>query len=173
MLTKTQKQSQADGLKDAFQDVHTVFLLENHGLKVNDVTQLRRQVREANGVYKVVKNSVVRLAIAGTEKEGLSEHLFGPKVLAYTSGDSVELAKVIKAFIKDHPKLSFHEAYLEGEILEPEMAEKVAELPSRDELIAKLLYLLQSPMRRLAVALNSPIQKLASVLHQIAEKQES
>lgn len=173
MLTKMEKRNQADALKDVFEDVHTVFLLENHGLKVNDVTELRRQVREANGVYKVVKNSVVRLAIQGTDKEGLTEHLFGPKVLAYTGEDSVELAKVIKAFIKTHPELSFHEAYLEGDVLQPEMAEKVADLPTRDELIAKLLYLLQSPMRRLAVALNSPIQKLASVLHQIAEKQES
>ena len=173
MLTKTQKRTQADALKNVFEDVHTVFLLENHGLKVNDVTELRRQVREINGTYKVVKNSVVRLAISGTDKEGLKEHLYGPKVLAYTSDDSVQLAKVIKTFIKDHPQLSFHEAYLEGEILSPEVAEKVAELPSRDEIIAKLLYLLQSPMRRLAVALNSPIQKLASVLHQIAEKQES
>ncbi len=173
MLTKTQKRTQADALSDVFQDVHTVFLLENHGLKVNDVTELRRQVREAKGVYKVVKNSVVRLAISGTDKEGLTEHLFGPKVLAYTNDDSVQLAKVIKAFIKDHPQLSFHEAYLEGDVLQAEMAEKVAELPTHDELISKLLYLLQSPMRRLAVALNSPIQKLASVLHQIAEKQES
>jgi len=172
MLTREQKRTQADALAETFGGVHTVFLLENHGLKVTEVTELRRQVREIGGVYKVVKNSIVRLGIQGTDKEGLTEFLYGPKVLAWTSDDSVQLAKVIKDFIKTHPKLSFHEAYLEGDILSPEMAEKVAELPSRDELIAKLLYLLQSPMRRLAVALNSPIQKLASVLHQIAEKQE-
>lgn len=173
MLTKEQKKTQSDALKESFEGVQALFLLENTGLKVNDVTELRRQVREVNGVYRVAKNSVVRLAIADTDKVDLSEHLFGPKVLAYTKDDGVQLAKVIKTFIKDHPQLSFHEAFVEGGILDSVMAEKVAELSSRDELISKLLYLLQSPMRRLAVALNSPIQKLASVLHQVAEKQES
>jgi large subunit ribosomal protein L10 len=129
-------------------------------------------VRQSEATYKVVKNSVVKLALEGTELEALTPFLVGPKALAYTNGDAVALAKVLRDFIKQHPALSFQRAYLEGQILEGVEAEKIAELPSREELLTKLVYLLQSPIRRLAVALNTPTQKLASVLGQVAEKGE-
>ena len=173
MLTKEQKRLQFEALRQDIEGIQTLFLLENVGLTVNAVTDLRRRVREIDATYKVVKNSVVKLAIEGTDKEGLTPHLKGPKVLAFTAGDAAALGKVLKEFIKDHPELSFKEAFLEGEILDEKSAEAIAELPSREELISKLLYVLQSPMRRLAVALNSPVQKLTSALSQIAEKQDS
>jgi large subunit ribosomal protein L10 len=172
MLTKEQKHEQSLELRDGLADVTTLFLLENEGLKVNDVNILRSQVRKSDATYKVVKNTVVRLAVEGTEMEGITPFLSGPKVLAYTSGDGVALAKVLKTFIKDHPELSFKHAYLEGQILEAEDAVKVADMPSRDELIARLLQMLQSPMRRLAVALNAPLQQFASVIAQLADKGE-
>ena len=172
MLTKEQKHEQSLELRDGLADVTTLFLLENEGLNVNDVNILRSQVRKSNATYKVVKNTVVRLAVEGTEMEGITPFLSGPKVLAYTSGDGVALAKVLKTFIKDHPELSFKHAYLEGQILEAEDAVKMADMPSRDELIARLLQMLQSPMRRLAVALNAPLQQFASVIAQLADKGE-
>jgi ribosomal protein L10 len=173
MLTKEQKKVQFEALRQDFEGVKTLFLLENVGLNVNAVTSLRAKVREIDGTYRVVKNSVVKLAVEGTDKEGLVPHLTGPKVLAFTSGDGPALGKVLKEFIKDHPELSFKEVYLEGEILDAKGAAMIADLPSREELISKLLYVLQSPMRRLAVALNSPVQKLTSALSQVAEKQDS
>lgn len=173
MLTREQKQEQSQQLRDALSGVSTLFLLENTGLKVNDVNRLRSEVRKTDSSYRVVKNTVVRLAVEGTHMEGLTPYLTGPKVLAYTDGDGVALAKVLKAFIKEHPELSFQRAYLEGQILEAVEAEKIADLPSREELIAKLLYVLQSPIRRLAVALNTPIQKLASAIGQIAQTNET
>ncbi len=172
MLTKEQKREQSLELRDGLADVTTLFLLENQGLNVNDVNILRSEVRKTEATYKVVKNTVVRLAVEGTEMEGITPFLSGPKVLAYTAGDGVALAKVLKTFIKDHPELSFKHAYLEGQILEAEDAEKMADMPSRDELIARLLQMLQSPIRRLAVALNTPVQKFATVIAQIAEKAE-
>jgi large subunit ribosomal protein L10 len=172
MLTKEQKHEQSLELRDVLADVTTLFLLENEGLNVNDVNILRSQVRKTEATYKVVKNTVVRLAVEGTEMEGITPFLSGPKVLAYTSGDGVALAKVLKTFIKDHPELSFKHAYLEGQILEAKDAAKMADLPSRDELIARLLQMLQSPIRRLAVALNAPLQQFAAVIAQIAEKDE-
>jgi large subunit ribosomal protein L10 len=170
MLTKEQKHEQSVSLRENLTGVNTLFLLENHGLKVNDVNVLRSEIRKTDATYKVVKNTVVRLAVEGTEMEAITPFLTGPKVLAYTGGDGVALAKVLKDFIKKHPELRFEQAYLEGQILEAKEAEKIADLPSRDELIAKLLQLLQSPLRRLAVALNSPLQQFANVLAQIAEK---
>jgi large subunit ribosomal protein L10 len=173
MLTKEQKLAQSQILRDNLADVKTMFLLDNRGLKVNDVNVLRSEIRNTDATYKVVKNSVARLAVAGTDKEAISPYLVGPKVLAYTAGDGVALAKVLKTFIKKHPELTFEQALLEGQILEGVEAEKIADLPSREELVARLVMLLQSPIRRLAVALNAPLQHLASVLKQIAEQKES
>ena len=136
MLTKEQKHEQSLLLRENLVGVNTLFLLENHGLKVNDVNMLRTEVRKTDATYKVVKNTVVRLAVEGTEMEGITPFLTGPKVLAYTGGDGVALAKVLKDFIKKHPELQFEQAYLEGQILEAKEAEKIADMPSRDELIA-------------------------------------
>jgi len=172
MLTREQKQEQSQQLRDKLDNVSTLFLLENRGLNVNDVNVLRSEVRKTEATYKVVKNTVVRLAVEGTEMEGITPFLTGPKVLAYTDGDGVELAKVLKTFIKNHPELSFEQAFLEGQILEAAEAEKIADLPSREELLTKLVYILQSPIRRLAVALNTPLQQFATAVGQIAEKQE-
>ncbi len=172
MLTKEQKREQSDLLRSTLGGVNTVFLLENHGLSVNEVNELRSKVRQSNGTYKVVKNSVVRLAIDGTDFASLAGHLTGPKALAWTSDDPVALAKVLRDFIKGHPALSMEQAWLEGRVLASQEAAQIAELPSRDELIAKLLYMLQSPIRRLVTALNAPIQQLASVLGQVADTKE-
>ncbi|MBD3854937.1 MAG: 50S ribosomal protein L10 [Acidobacteria bacterium] len=149
MLTKEQKHEQSLLLRENLDGVTTLFLLENHGLNVNDVNSLRSEVRKSDATYKVVKNTVVRLAVEGTEMEGITPFLTGPKVLAYTGGDGVALAKVLKDFIKKHPELQFEQA-----------------------LITKLAYLLQSPIRRLAVALNAPLQYFANVIGQLAEKDE-
>jgi large subunit ribosomal protein L10 len=173
MLTKEQKHEQSQVLRENLAGVTTLFLLENRGLKVNDVNVLRSEVRKTDSTYRVVKNSVARLAVEGTDKEAITPYLIGPKVLAYTAGDGVALAKVLKTFIKKHPELSFEQAFLEGQILEGAEAEKIADMPSREELVAKLLMLLQSPIRRLAVALNAPLQQLASALSQIAEQKEN
>lgn len=172
MLTREQKREQSEHLKDALSDVSTLFLLENTGLNVNDVNVLRSEIRKSEGTYKVVKNSVVKLAVEGTDLEVITPHMVGPKTLAYTEGDAVALAKVLKTFIKNHPQLSIQHAYLEGQLLDAKAAEKIADLPSKEELLTKLAYLLQSPIRRLAVALNSPVQQLAAVMGQIAESKK-
>lgn len=171
MLTKEQKQTQSDELRDVFSDVSTLFVLANTGLSVNEINELRSKVRESEASYRVVKNSVVRLAVEGTAMEGLGPRLKGPNAFAFTNGDGVALAKVLRDFVKSHPALTFRQAWLDGQVLGAEDAAKIAELPSREELLTKLAFLLQSPIRRLAVALNSPIQKLASAVAQIADKQ--
>ena len=172
MLTKEQKREQSDKLRGALSEISTLFLLENTGLNVNDVNVLRSEIRKSEGTYKVVKNSVVKLAVEGTDLEVITPHMVGPKTLAYTDGDAVALAKVLKTFIKNHPELSIQHAFLEGQLLDAKAAEKIADLPTKEELLTKLAYLLQSPIRRLAVALNSPVQQLAAVMGQIAESKK-
>lgn len=173
MLTKEQKREQFESLRATLDGIDTLFLVSNRGLNVNEVNELRSQVRKADGYYRVVKNSVVKLAVEGTSMEGLTPHLAGPNALAFTEGDGVALAKVLREFMKNHPALAFERAYLEGQVLDPTEAAKVADLPTREELVARLLFMLQSPIRRLAVALNSPVQKLTSAVHAIAGQQDS
>jgi large subunit ribosomal protein L10 len=172
MLTKEQKREQFEQLRDSLDGVSTLFLLQNTGLSVNEINELRSQVRGTEANYKVYKNTVVRLAVEGTPMEGLSEFLTGPNALAFTDGDGIALAKVIKEFIKKHPRLELQRAFLEGQILDAGEAAKLADMPSREELLTRVVFLLQSPIRRLAVALNAPVQNLASVVGQIAQSKE-
>jgi large subunit ribosomal protein L10 len=173
MLTREQKRQQSDQLRETLAAADTVFLLENTGLSVNELNQLRSRVRGIDASYRVFKNSVVKLAVAGTELEVLRPHLVGPKALAFTGGDGVALAKVLKEFMKDHPALSLEQAYMEGELVDAEAARNIADLPSREELVARLLYLLQSPIRRLVVALAAPTRGLAVVINEIGKKKEA
>jgi large subunit ribosomal protein L10 len=173
MLTREQKQVQYEQLREQLTGVTTLFLMQNSGLSVNQINELRTRIRATEATYKVYKNSVVRLAIEGTSMEPLSEHLKGPNALAYTEGDGIALAKALKEFAKTHPALTFHRCYLEGTVLDADEAVKVAEMPSREELLGRLVCMLQSPIRRLVVALNAPAQQLVSALNQIAEKQEN
>jgi large subunit ribosomal protein L10 len=173
MLSREEKREQSEQLRTTLSEVTTLFLLENTGLNVNEINELRSQVRKTEATYRVVKNSVVKHAVEGTEMEQLTPHLVGPKAIAFTNGDGVALAKVLRDFIKVHPALTFQRAYLEGQVLEADEAKKIADMPSRDELLTKLVYLLQSPIRRLAVALSSPLQNLTTVLGQVADQNDS
>lgn len=169
MLTKTQKKERIEELKVVLDAVDAVFIVENRGLTVNQVNELRSRVRAISGQYRVYKNAVVRFAVEGTPMEDLTGDLTGPNAFAYCAGDPVELAKVLKEFVKKYGRLSFKRAFIDGTVVTAEEAEQVADLPTKDELIAKLLFMLQSPIRRLAVALNSPLQGLATTMHQIAD----
>ncbi len=172
MISKELKREHLEQLRSSLEGVTTLFLLQNHGLSVNEINELRTKVRNSEARYKVYKNSVVKLAIEGTAMEPLIPALTGPNAIAFTDGDGVALAKALKEFAKTHPALTFHRGFLEGEVLDAEQALQVADLPSKEELLTKLVGLLQSPIRRLAVALNAPIQQLASALNQVAEKQQ-
>lgn len=173
MLTREQKEKRYTELREQLDGVETVFVMENSGLSVNEVNVLRSEIRKIDATYKVFKNSVVRLAVEGTPLEAIGEELNGPNSFAYTRGDGVELAKVLRGFAKDHEGLAFKKAFVEGQLLDRDQAVKVADLPGRDELVAKMLFLLQSPMRRLVTALNSPVQNLAFVMQQIADKSDA
>lgn len=170
MLTRLEKEQQIEALKKRLAPAHGLFIMDFTGLTVTEVNELRRKVREAEGQYVVVKNTLARLALAGSENEPATSLITGPSAVAYTSHDAVTLAKALAEFAKGHDKLRFRGGLLEGELLDAEQAAKVAALPSRNELVARLLYLLQSPMRRLVTAMNWPVRGLAVSLKQIADE---
>ena len=143
------------------------------GLKVPDVTELRRQVRGTKSRYLVVKNTLALRAARGTAFEDISQHFAGPTAVAFNQGDPVALAKVLTTFAKTNPNLVFKGALIEGKAIAASEIKTIAELPSREELVGRLLYLIQSPLTRLATVLAGPVSNLARVLRAVAEKQNT
>jgi large subunit ribosomal protein L10 len=172
MLTREQKQTQIDALKGALAAAEGLFAMDFTGLTVGEVTDLRRKVREADGGYVVVKNTLARIALGGSRNEALKGLLSGPTAVAYTSRDAVVLAKTLAEFAKGHDKLRFRGGLVSGQLLTPQQAQQVATLPPKHELVAKLLFILQSPMRRLVTALAWPTRSLAVTVRQIADEKQ-
>jgi large subunit ribosomal protein L10 len=170
MLTREQKQEQIDALKASLAPAQGCFAMQFAGLTVGEVTELRRKVREVDAGYVVVKNTLAKIAVAGSQNEALKDLLSGPVAVAFTASDVVNLAKVLADFAKTHDKLKFRGGVVEGRLLDAKQAEQVSTMPSKSELVAKLLYMLQSPMRRLVTALNWPVRGLAVSLQQIADE---
>lgn len=169
MLTRAQKQEQIDALKNALTPANGLFVMDFTGLTVGEVTELRRKVKEAEADYVVVKNTLAKIALRDSAQQSLETIITGPSAVAYTNNDAARLAKTLAEFAKGHDKLKFRGGLVEGTLLDAAGAQKVATLPSKSELVARLLFLLQSPMRRLVVALNWPTRSLAITVKQIAD----
>jgi large subunit ribosomal protein L10 len=173
MLTRAQKQDQIDGYKSTITPSQGLFALDFTGLTVGEVTELRRKVREVDATYVVVKNTLAKIAVTGSSNETMAKLMIGPTAVAYTSSDVVNLAKVLADFAKGHDKLKFRGGLVEGQFLDAKQAQQVATLPTKLELVARLLFLLQSPMKRLVTALNWPIRSVVVSLDQVAKSKES
>jgi large subunit ribosomal protein L10 len=156
----------ADGIGKA----SNAFLIEFKGITVPQVTELRRQVRESKSEYVVVKNTLALIAVKDSPLIALKEQFSGPTAVAYNTADAVALAKALTKFAKDVPAVSFKGAMLNGQIVPASQIQAIATLPSREELISKLLYLMQYPIRGLAVVLQANIRNLAVVVDQIAKQ---
>lgn len=146
------------------------FVIAFKGITVPQVTELRRQVRDTNSKYVVVKNTLALIAVKDSPLTALKEQFNGPTAVAFNTTDAVPLAKALTKFAKDVPTISFKGAMLNGQIVPADQIQAIANLPSRPELIAKLLYVMQAPIRGLAIVLQANIRNLAVVLGQIAEQ---
>jgi large subunit ribosomal protein L10 len=146
------------------------FLIDFKGITVPQVTELRRQVRDSKSEYLVVKNTLALIAVKDSPLVQLREQFVGPTAVAFNSTDAVMLAKALTKFAKDVPSVQFKGAMLNGQIVPATQIQAIASLPSREELIAKLLYLMQHPIRGLATVLQGTIRNFAVVLDQIAQQ---
>jgi large subunit ribosomal protein L10 len=169
-MNRTEKAAHIEELGRTLGKSGNAILFAFAGLKVPEVTELRRQVRATRSRYVVVKNTLALRATKGTPLEALSGHFVGATAVAFNEDNPVGLAKVLTAFAKANPNLVFKAALVEGRALAAAEIKAIAELPTREELVARLLFLLQSPLRRLAAVLNGPVRNLAGVLQQIAEE---
>ncbi len=132
-------------------------------------TKLRRAVQAAGGKYKVVKNTLAERAGAGTPAENLLKNLTGTNSIAYTETDPVALAKAITKIAKDVPAFQFKSGVVEGRVVSIADIKQLANLPSKEELISKIMFLLNAPAQRIAVALNALPRNLAVTVMTVNE----
>lgn len=170
-MKKEDKQKQADALHEDLLKARTVILNGFEGITVAQDTDLRRKIADAGGKYRVVKNSLIERAVKGTAAEAAAARLKGTTSLAYTETNPVALAKAITAYAKDNPLLVFRSGVVEGRVVAMADLIAVANLPSLDSLLAKVLFLINSPAQRVASSLAGVGRNLAYVIQQgVAEK---
>jgi len=161
MKKKSEKQQDLDKLKTELGKVSTVILSTFQGISVEDDTKLRRAVQAAGGKYKVVKNTLAELAANGTPASGVLKDLKGTNSIAYTETDPVALAKALTKIAKDVPAFQFKAGVVEGRVISISEIQNLANLPSKEELLSKIMFLLIAPAQRLATALNAVPRNLA------------
>jgi large subunit ribosomal protein L10 len=169
-MNREEKAAAISELEGGIGKATNAFLIEFKGITVPQVTELRKQVRDTNSQYVVVKNTLALIAVKDSPLKALEKAFSGPTAVAYNSTDAVGLAKALTKFAKDVPAVSFKGAMLNGQIVPADQIQAIANLPSREELIGKLLYLMQHPIRGLVTVLQANIRKFAVVLDQIAKQ---
>ncbi|MGE5489636.1 MAG: 50S ribosomal protein L10 [bacterium] len=170
MKKRSDKQKEVQALRAELENTYNLFLTSFEKLTVAQDFELRKAIRAAGGNYRVVKNNLVEKAAEGTKAGELLKGLQGMTSLAYTSGDPVALAKALTAYAKTVPAFTFKAGMVEGRVVDVKAIEELATLPSREEMIARLLYVIQAPAQRLAAAVNGVGRNLAVVLDQAAKE---
>jgi large subunit ribosomal protein L10 len=162
MKKKAEKKTDADKLRAELATVSTVILTTFQGITVDADTKLRRAVEAAGGKYQVVKNTLAERAGEGTPAAGLLKDLKGTNSISYTRTDPVALAKVLTKVAKETPAFKFKAGWVEGRVVSIDEIQNLAQLPS-EELISKVMFLLNAPAQRIATVVSAVSRNLAVV----------
>jgi large subunit ribosomal protein L10 len=169
-MPRPEKVQAVADIKERFEDSAGVFLAEYAGLSVAEQQQLRRGLRAAGGEFKVVKMTLARIAATELGHDDLIDQMTGPTGLAFASEDAAAAAKILKDFAKDHAALVLKGGLLGKEALTPERVSQLAELDSREVLLAKIAGAFQAPMAQMAGLLAAMPRNMASMMSQLVEK---
>ena len=172
-MTREEKHQLVKEWSKEYEDVPYAVLVDYRGINVAQATELRTKIRESGSTYRVVKNTLARLCVPGTKLEALKEHFVGPVAITANSEDPVAMAKVLIDFAKDNPQLEIKIGVVDGQVLQEAEIKELSKMPGREDLLAKLLYLMQYPIQGLAVALNGVTRNLAITLDQVAKQKET
>ena len=166
MKKKEDKKKDIDALRQDLEQSKNLFVTGYEKLRVDQDFELRKVVRGAGGKYRVIKNNLAEKASEGTPAEQVLKDLRGMTSLAYTTGDPVSLAKALTAYAKTNPTFTFKAGMVEGRVIDVKAINDLATMPSKDEIFAKLLYLINAPAQRLVTAMNAVGRNLAVVVDQ-------
>lgn len=172
-MKKANKVDAVERLRESIAAQKGAVIAENLGLSVAEVTRLRKTLREAGAEFRVVKNTLIRLAAKDTGFEKVSDIFVGPTAIAFAQSDPVALAKAMKEFAAGSQKFRLKGGYLDGKSLSVKEVEALADLPGRDVLVAQLVGALASPLRRMAQALSGPQRKIVYALQSIHDKKST
>lgn len=166
-MNRIEKTECVAGIEKTIQDSNVIFLMNFEGLKVSDMNNLRRKIKEGEGGIKVVKNTLLKRAISGKDMEGMSNFLVKPTAIAFSKKDPVMLAKTLVQFAKENPNLKIKGGFVEGQILDSSGVKEISDLPPREVLYSKLLYLMKYPLVGFVRTLTGVKLKLVLVLKAI------
>ena len=166
MKKKEDKQKDLEALRKDLESLKNLFVTGYEKLRVDQDFELRKTVRGAGGKYRVIKNNIAGKASEGTPAEEVLKNLRGMTSLAYTSGDPVALAKALTVYAKANPTFTFKAGLVEGRVIDVKSISELAAMPSKDELFAKLLFLINAPAQRLVTVMNAAGRNLAVVVDQ-------
>lgn len=163
-MNRAEKEAMIASIRSDLENAKSVILASHAGIDVNTVNQLRSTFRAQGVHYRVVKNTLARIAVKGTDMEIMSDLFVGPTAIAYSEEDAVSPAKVIKDFAKEHKKYEVRGAFLDGKILDAAGVNQLAEMPTKDEMRAKVLSLFQAVPTKFVRTLNAAPTKFLQVL---------
>jgi large subunit ribosomal protein L10 len=171
-MKKQQKTQLVNGLKEEFRALNAAYLTSFMNLKVVEMDDLRKKVRSAGGQYRVLKNTLARLGTQDTPFEPLTQDLTGPVGWAMTKDDPVSLAKVLKEFQKVNEAFGIQVGVLDGKIVSPDEIKALAEMPSKEVLLAQILGVLNSSARGLVSVIQAVPRQLVNVIEAIRKNKE-
>jgi large subunit ribosomal protein L10 len=169
-VTKAKKIEQVEKLTEELKDANHAIVGSFAKLTVEKDFELRKAVRTAGGRYRVVKNTLAERAAEGSKVSEALKGLAGVTSIAYTSGDPVALAKALSKYAKDNPEYTFKAGIVEGRVIAIKDIDALANMPSKEELYSKLLFLINAPAQRLVTVMNAIGRDLAVVINQGVEK---